>query len=155
MRKKNTIRLNESTLNRIIKESVKKTVNEVSQTGYNAIKSAAKRAEKNRYSGMDFFGDTLSEVNERIGMIQKLILDLIYNIGKLGRNPRISKDYIDSAQGTLQKLFDDFKEDGPIADAIINQKVNKWTQDLSANALNYDKPQKGINPYEINYDEEI
>ena len=46
MKKRNTIRLNESTLNRIIKESVKRTVNEVTRNGWKSITTAGKKASK-------------------------------------------------------------------------------------------------------------
>lgn len=59
MRKKNTIRLNESTLNRIIKESVKKTVNEVSDNAWKSFTSAANKAYKYGEDELNTLSDRL------------------------------------------------------------------------------------------------
>ena len=59
MRKKNTIRHNESMLHRIIKESVRKTVNEVSDNVRKSFISAGKKAKKYNEDSFDLLSDRL------------------------------------------------------------------------------------------------
>ena len=163
MRKKNTIRLNESELKNIVKESVKKMVNEITGNGLTSYNSAMKKAEKygidkRKYVSQDFKHEILL-----LRKIQRSISAIIPYLGDLCNNPRINKQYMEKLSRFFTDMYYLFDESGPIADAIINQIANRWYQarkepywneDNRFNNKFYEKPIKVRDKWEpINYDE--
>ena len=79
MRKKNTIRLNESQLHNMISESVKKTINEVSDNAWKSFISAGKKAEKYREDAFELLSGRLDMyINWLRGGKEKAIAYIIF-----------------------------------------------------------------------------
>lgn len=128
MRKKNTIRLNESQLRNMISESVKKTVNEVSNNGWKSVTTAAKKA--NEY-GQDATQQLLDELNTKKYWLREgkqRAIDLYEILSALKSNPRINKRYIRKLLNYCYEIEEALDENGPIGDAVINQLSNRWDQ---------------------------
>lgn len=127
MRKKNTIRLNESELKNIVKESVKKIVNETSDNAQRTYNAALEKAEKygkreRRYLSKEYY-DAIDKMKEIRDCAYKLCIDFNY---LYNRNPRLNLEYLERLSRTCREIYYAFDEDGSIADAIINQVSNKW-----------------------------
>lgn len=161
MRKKSTIRLNEYTLNRIIKESIKKTVIEVSNNAWKSVTTAAKKA--NEY-GKDATQQLSDELDSKIYWLREgrqCANDLYWILVALKSNPRINKRYIQKLLNNCYEIEKALDDNGPIGDAVINQLSNRWEQETEP--LNFlrgykeseGKPYKARDVWEpSNYDEE-
>lgn len=147
MRKKNTIRLNESELKNIVKESVKKIVNETSYNANAAFNNALDKAEKDgrkdvRRQISDEWYFQMDGLKEAVKHADKLH-SYLNNLCKY--NPRISKKYCQKLMSYCYEIRTALDEDGPIADAIINQITNRWQRDRQWNdkeGFHWGKPHK-------------
>lgn len=130
MRKKNTIRLNESELKNIVKESVKKVLNETSDNARKSYNTALDKAEKygkrqRKYVSQDWDDemDRIKEIQDYATKIRKE-LHFLYEY-----NPRLNVKYFERLMRNCDEIYYAFQENGPIADAIFNQVSNRWFHD--------------------------
>ncbi len=162
MRKKNTIRLNESELKSIVKESVKTMVNEISHSAVNAYHKAVKN--KRKY-GKDV---RVSLIDERLNRFKELdeTRTMAFRIWEYLKylnddNPRINKQYLKELMHKCYEIIKALNDNGPIADAIMNQLSNNWKQPLKPSPDYYTWNEPDGKPYKArdiweprNYDEE-
>lgn len=148
MRKKNTIRLNESELKNIVKESVKKIVNETSDNANASFNNAIDKAEKDGRKDVRreisdewyYQVDSMKEARNHATEIRQYLNSLIKY------NPRISEQYMHKLIRACNEIYYAFDENGPIADAIINQISNRWHHQRQWNdkeGFHWGKPYKG------------
>ena len=156
MRKKNTIRLNESMLHRIIKESVRKTVNEVSDNVRKSFISAGKKAKKYNEDSFDLLSDRLELMTTWLSEGRKHANDLYYILKGLKSNPRIRKQYLQKLMSACEEIEKALDENGPIGDAVINQLSNSWEQTKRPfnDKRAYNKPRKTRDLWEPSYYDE-
>lgn len=129
MKKKNTIRLNESQLRNMISESVKKTVNEVSHNGWKSFASAGKKARKYGEDKLDLLFDRLDFHVNWLREEKNKANNLYYFLKELKSNPRISKQYLQKLMSYCEEIEKALDDNGPIGDAVINQLSNSWEQE--------------------------
>ena len=161
MRKKNTIRLNESQLHNMISESVKKTINEVSNNAWKSVVSAGRKARKYDENNLNILFDRLDSDINWLRKGKEKAHSLYYILKELRYNPRISKQYLQKLMSNCEEIEKALDDNGPIGDAVINQLSNSWEQkrrpfnDYYNYKKPYDKPRKTRDFWEpINYDEE-
>lgn len=160
MRKKNTIRLNESQLHNMISESVKKTINEVSDNAWKSFISAGKKAKKYSEHQFDVLSDRLDFHIRWLRKERDYANNLYYFLKGLKSNPRISKQYLQKLMTNCEEIEKALDDNGPIGDAIINQLSNSWEQnrrpfnDFYDYKKPYDKPRKTRDLWEPSYYDE-
>lgn len=164
MRKKNTIRLNESELKSIVKESVKKTVNEVTNHAWKSVTTAAKKANEYGEDATQQLSDELTSQRYWLREGRQCASDLYWILVALKSNPRINKRYIQKLLNNCSEIEEALDDDGPITDAVIIQLSNRWDQKTAPlTYLNFlrgykesdGKPYKARDIWEpSNYDEE-
>lgn len=129
MRKKNTIRLNESQLHNMISESVKKTINEVSDNAWKSFISAGKKAEKYREDAFELLSGRLDMYITWLRGGKEKANSLYYLLKELRYSPRISKQYLQKLMSYCEEIEKALDDNGPIGDAVINQLSNSWEQE--------------------------
>ena len=106
---KNTVKLNETQLRKIVAESVKKVLEESGLNGH--TRNDAKQM-RERWRNVKSAFDTIK--------------DYIYQ--SQASNPRVSGEYLDSLVAELESIKNKISYDSEFATAAINQDVNPYVR---------------------------
>ena len=139
---KQVIRLTESDLHRMIKESVKDIIQQNQKYDRNVIgKSEDERENRAKWDEREIYDYRSTEE------IQNALYDMKEIVYSMYGNPRLSNDFLQNISNKISELQKLFSDKSPLMDAQANQHFNKWTKKKADKGYRYKSqylPSKGF-----------
>lgn len=118
----NKIRLTESTLRQMVKESVSKVLKEDLRVRDVYQSNRPKKGSiKREYAKYEDVRDTVLDLKQSLRHVEDLLFDIYSKSGR-----RISADYAEKLHGNIVALQKAFSDDSPLMTSFANQKFNPW-----------------------------